>query len=51
MDERVVLFGDELGLDAIEQSLGKEEDFAPVAVVYSSGRTAAEPIAKRIAFI
>ncbi len=50
MDERVVLFGDELGLDAIEQSLGKEEDFAPVAVVYSSGRTAAEPIAKRIAF-
>ena len=50
MNERLVLFGDELGLDAIEQSLRKESDFFPVAVIYSSGRTAAKPIAEKIAF-
>lgn len=49
MEERLVLFGDEVGLEAMERSLEKEKDFSPMAVVYSAGRIQAKPIAEKLA--
>lgn len=49
MEKRLILFGDELGLETIERSLGQENDFSPVAVVYSAGRVAAKLVAENVA--